>query len=150
MTDTPRFTAAEVRAARQQWLHEAVLADSHSSTVDGLAAMLDAFAQRLEQEGYFQGYKSDLPHPRMAATGTEGRCELCRLVDSPLHGTPEQWREEGRREVLREIAKRDPFDPTGDMGMCNFCFDGNWDEDRSATNGHRPTCLWLRAQEATT
>lgn len=37
---------------------------------------------------YFQGFTEDVPHPRMAATGTEGRCELCGLYDSELH---ERW-----------------------------------------------------------
>ncbi len=38
---------------------------------------------------YFQGAKADEPHPCFAATGSEGRCELCGLgPDAPLH---EAW-----------------------------------------------------------
>jgi len=43
---------------------------------------------------YFQGFKKDLPHPSMPATGTEGRCELCGLRDSPLHDQYEADRTE--------------------------------------------------------
>ena len=32
-----------------------------------------------------------------------------------------QEREEGRREILREIAKVQPDSSRGDMGYCNFC-----------------------------
>ena len=34
---------------------------------------------------YFQGFRRDEPHPRLAATGSEGRCELCGLDEAPLH-----------------------------------------------------------------
>jgi hypothetical protein len=57
--------------------------------------------------------------------------------ESPRHAEVlERARQEGRLEVLREVAKQNPFD---DAGMCNFCGD---------VDGHKPDCLWLRAQQA--
>jgi hypothetical protein len=38
---------------------------------------------------YFGRYVYNLPHPCMAATGTEGRCELCgHGPESALHDPP--------------------------------------------------------------
>ncbi len=51
-------------------------------------------------------------------------------------------REEGRREVLREIANHDEWE-NEDAGWsddwCAFCH-------RERTVGHLSACLWLRAQ----
>lgn len=38
-----------------------------------------------EPDDYFQGFKANESHPRMASTGTEGRCGLCGKIESPLH-----------------------------------------------------------------
>ena len=50
----------------------------------------------------------------------------------------EEWRAEGRREVLREIAKIDEW--VNDGVFCAFCDRSKWDD------AHKPTCLWLQAQ----
>lgn len=80
-----------------------------------------------------------------------------------INATPEEMRaytcgrEEGRREILREIATIEPDSVMGDMGRCNFCEadyaanqtpqgDDVWDTFNLIT--HKPTCLWFRAQEA--
>jgi hypothetical protein len=62
----------------------------------------------------------------------------------------EQAREEGRREILKEIAAL-PCDRSGQYeGLCWFCghtlllADGmfrDWESDN-----HEPTCLWLKAK----
>lgn len=46
-------------------------------------------------------------------------------------------REQGRREVLAEVAKLYPY---AHGGTCLFC----------SADEHAPTCLWLRAQQAVT
>src|SRR5690242_9316970 len=51
-----------------------------------------------------------------------------------LHG------EEGRREVLREIAKLSPCN----VSSCTFCC-GSY-EIQTDTWAHKPDCLWLRAK----
>ncbi len=60
----------------------------------------------------------------------------------------EAWREEGRKDVLREIAAiKDP--ESGYEGFCLFCEasikipieDGVYER-------HKPSCLWFRAQSA--
>jgi hypothetical protein len=53
-----------------------------------------------------------------------------------------QGREEGRREVLREIAKLDPIEQNSDH--CYYC--GSWPGDPMMREAHEPTCLWLQAQ----
>ncbi len=68
-------------------------------------------------------------------------------------------REAGRREVLREIARLpEPIQrnvPPAEfktdwvpVDVCQWC---HMNDDDSATGyiPHKPTCLWLRAQEAT-
>lgn len=57
--------------------------------------------------------------------------------------TAEQLREEGRREILREIAKLNPMSTFGDIGRCNFC-EPDWDHRED----HMPACLFLRARQA--
>ena len=58
---------------------------------DAQRLILGAVRQEMETDpaDYFFGYVADKPHPRMASTGTEGRCELCGLLDSPMH---DEWR----------------------------------------------------------
>ncbi len=59
----------------------------------------------------------------------------------------EAWREEGRREVLREIAKMDPLCGPyhdEDNGSCHFCFEHEM--TTLMRDRHKPDCLWLRAQ----
>lgn len=53
----------------------------------------------------------------------------------------EQMREEGRREILREVAKLHVLliDSSGGQ-HCQCC---------SGENEHKPTCLWLRAHQVT-
>lgn len=36
-------------------------------------------------DAYFFGHRANQPHPRMAATGSEDRCELCGYRESYLH-----------------------------------------------------------------
>lgn len=65
-------------------------------------------------------------------------------------------REEGRSEVLREIADLDCLEwfGTDDDQRCFFCarsFSGDALEDSDAREDpdqHAPDCLWLRAQAA--
>lgn len=46
-------------------------------------------SEKLEAWSYLQGYTdASKPHPRMAQTGTEARCILCGLDESPLHDLP--------------------------------------------------------------
>ena len=45
---------------------------------------------------YFDGYSAEAPHPHMASTGSEGRCDLCgrritRDHDKPWFRTHPQW-----------------------------------------------------------
>lgn len=57
-------------------------------------------------------------------------------------------RAEGRREILREIAaSRDPRE----LRVCTLCDTaGYFDIDASEQRlDHKPTCLWLRAQQET-
>ena len=115
---TPRhFTAAEVRAL-------AHACTSHAT----IKAMLLAFAERLDV---------DALEP-----------ELSEYVDAlkfeqAMKDAVEGAKEEGRREVLREVAK---LAPVNAFSNCTFC-DGGY---RVLLNGydHTPSCLWLRAQSA--
>ena len=52
-------------------------------------------------------------------------------------------REEGRREVLREIAAIDPWSDRGYEGFCNFC--GACMDKGAFGSTHEPSCLWLKA-----
>lgn len=71
----------------------------------------------------------------------------------------EQLREEGRREILREVAQMQPIpiyvSPEGTrqemrVYTCSYC---RAESDmakgyKSAMLKHEPSCLWLRAQQA--
>ncbi len=52
----------------------------------------------------------------------------------------EQERDEGRREVLREIAAINPWAYAPGADECQFC------QERS-NHGHADYCLWLRASQ---
>ena len=54
-----------------------------------------------------------------------------------------QAREEGRQEILQEIAKLDPYGASMPYDGCVGC--GNRDYE-----AHLPACLWRRAQESGT
>lgn len=106
------FTAAEVRRLAEVYQLEAEHVDMR------IAAMLDAFAARLEQDDSF---------------GREAKT----MADSAF----ELGREEGRREILAEIARiDDPVSPK--HGWCWFCGAGNPRGDAQ----HGPNCAWRRAQ----
>ena len=59
---------------------------------DAAGSMFEALVKELierpepsSMSDYFQGFVADKSHPLMSATGSEGRCELCGLRESPLH-----------------------------------------------------------------
>jgi hypothetical protein len=54
----------------------------------------------------------------------------------------ERLREEGRREILKEIAKLEG--PIDDFNQCWFC--DTYNAPPNETSKHAPNCLWLRAQ----
>lgn len=58
-----------------------------------------------------------------------------------------KYREEGRREILAEIASLPWVEYVGpcDAARCFYC-GGEW--DRYNTDIHNSNCLWLRAQQA--
>ncbi len=106
----------------------------------------ELFSRHMCPEDYFGGFERMAPHPCMAATGTEGRCELCgggASVSMHLLYEAEKYRQEGRDEVLLEVAALiEP--PMEEIGMpclvtrrCKICT-RLWDD-------HAPECLWARA-----
>ncbi|HEX2594742.1 MAG TPA: hypothetical protein VHL34_24780 [Rhizomicrobium sp.] len=63
--------------------------------------------------------------------------------ESPRHAeTLERWLEQGRREVLREIAASGPY---RDGLTCHYC---GVDCAEHADVPHKADCLYVRAQEA--
>ncbi len=68
-------------------------------------------------------------HPTYARVDIAG-CPGC------AEDRAESWREEGRREVLREIAQMEPGSPSD--SYCTFC--------GALAKYHKPACLWLQAQ----
>lgn len=100
-----------------------------------IVSMLTAYAERLEQD-------EQTPSP------ADVSLYIRNAID---HG-----REEGRREVYREIAKLDPYDTAGDADCCNFCGydmhqgqpDSHCDDGSTWTPNHEPDCLWIRATAA--
>ncbi len=61
---------------------------------------------------------------------------LANNLDALMNVEVAKAREEGRREVLREIAAfKDPM--IGEDNQCGFCH---------GYTHHEPNCLWLRAQ----
>ena len=135
MTAPRAFTQAECRSTaamiRQVYPHWSRWAD-----------MLDAFAARLEDNEDGRAALS-MNDPAIVA-----------LIDRAA----EKLREEGRREVLREVAAIDPAEWSENYNCihgCYFCHK-SWpgqeqfypQEQMVSASFHKPTCLWLRAQEA--
>lgn len=151
MTNTPRFTADELRAlaARFRPLYQR-RGEAHDrmcrTVMNGInpcdcralnltpdyrtMEALDAFAQRLERD----------------ESGPAIRFTKAYMVGpkADVDVYEESLREEGRREVLKEIAALKCDSVSGDMGACNFC-----DPDIMSSEAHRTNCLWLRAQQVT-
>lgn len=115
------FTAEQVRRVLQG------MAQMHTdTTVDGIAvsALLGAFASRLTEVAL--------------------HADAFKMVAQALDAAQLDFSrglEEGRREILREIAAlRPPVDWSDTVPRCGWC---------DLVRGHLPTCLWLRAQQAT-
>ncbi len=113
--------------------------------------MLDAFAQRLEQEeanGPIIGYVSreivDRAEPRdwlVLPVYQAPQTYAGQMTETGF--TPaEQMREEGRREILQQIATVNPLRWDDNQRMaCVYCGFGQ-------LAPHAPSCVWLLAQEA--
>lgn len=137
MTETPRYTAEQVRDEADHVFASDFREGkpSHPRYVRVLA-MLDAFAQRLEQEEQLE--PSYAFNQFSQAIGRE--VEQYLLADQIAKA-----REEGRREVYAQIASADAcWVEKAYYESCQWCGIGRYSGDN-----HKPTCLWLRAQEAT-
>lgn len=147
-TDEPvrEFTADEIEALMQGVKGCIVRDASGRCVIDngyGVAAALRAFRDRLTLEA----------EALLVTFGGSAEAEarlLTKLYQSAVAREPwvpeamNRAREEGQREVLREIAAIDPWDHNDEWGhKCVFCHG-----QRHETHPHGPNCLWLRAQEA--
>lgn len=66
---------------------------------------------------YFQGFTKEHPHPRMAATGSEGRCELCGLgPDATIHTTYKAARDMSDQPAILPM----PHTPTDLACACGW------------------------------
>lgn len=128
----PPFTAAEVRRLAHEMRTE-YLTKPHES--EPVALALDAFAARLEQDAHAETLLADVQQ-KWSGVGASA-------ADTQAASLEAKAREEGRREVLREIAEREPVHD----GLCLWC-DG-YQPQSLQSNIHKPDCLWLRAHQAT-
>ncbi len=73
--------------------HTAIQAQVCENLAESIRTMrIEPEERKLERSSmidYFQGFVADKSHPLMSATGSDGRCELCGLRESPLHDTYE-------------------------------------------------------------
>lgn len=53
-----------------------------------------------------------------------------------------------RDALLVELADSDPWTGDRDNDWCFFCLGGQEDYGPKPWSGHRPSCLWVRIQDA--
>lgn len=151
------YTAADVRAVADDNRHDAALDYEDWRCI---VAMLDAFADRLEADAgrCTCGHVASQHHEQRGYCHERCRCTgFVRLGWRVVPDNAEQaWREDGRREILAEVAKLDcvakagPFEST----TCFFCESRRWEGEQAADHTradlglHAPDCLWRLAKEA--